>query len=380
MRRRIAAARKFNECSARSPEIADVPCGIGFFMNVHLVGDDATRLTALRGMLEKRCTLTLEMLDDASIAGSDIDAVVISADLRVVGNITALKEVSDKLARIPKRIFLTNHKSRLSTVQAYALGATSVLSSTPSRNQLLGKLLDQRPTSLAPSTTQDGGREAAFAGAACIASMFATVLGGSEIDVEYARRAGKRIADAIAENGLSDWLATVRRHHEGTYQHCLLVTGVTVDFGLSLGVANQDLERLYMAAMFHDIGKAKIPLSILDKPGRLDSGERVMVELHPVSGYDALKDNPAINDEILDAVRHHHEFLDGSGYPDGLIAESIPDLTRILTISDIFAALIEYRSYKPVMPREKAYEILQGMEGKLEKPLIGAFRQVALMR
>jgi putative nucleotidyltransferase with HDIG domain len=172
----------------------------------------------------------------------------------------------------------------------------------------------------------------------------------------------------------------VRRHHEGTYQHCLLVTGVTVDFGLSLGVANQDLERLYMAAMFHDIGKAKIPLSILDKPGRLDSGERVMVELHPVAGYDALKDNPAINDEILNAVRHHHEFLDGSGYPDGLIAESIPDLTRILTISDIFAALIEYRSYKPVMPRERAYEILQSMAGKLEKPLIGAFREVALMR
>jgi HD-GYP domain-containing protein (c-di-GMP phosphodiesterase class II) len=104
------------------------------------------------------------------------------------------------------------------------------------------------------------------------------------------------------------------------------------------------------------------------------------VETHPVSGYDALKDNPAINDEILDAVRHHHEFLDGSGYPDGLIAQSIPDLTRILTISDIFAALIEYRSYKPAMAREQAYEVLQSMEGRLEKPLIGAFREVALTR
>jgi putative nucleotidyltransferase with HDIG domain len=349
-------------------------------MNVHLVGDDATKLTALRGMLDKRCALTSEMLGAASIAGRDIDAIVISADLRAVDNITALKDISDKLARIPKRIFLTNHKSRLSTVQAYALGATSVLSNTPSRNQLLGKLMDRRPTSLASSQTLDEGRDAAFAGAACIASMFAAVLGGSEIDVEYARRAGKRIADAIAENGLSDWLATVRRHHEGTYQHCLLVTGVTVDFGLSLGVPNQDLERLYMAAMFHDIGKASIPLSILDKPGRLDCRERTLVETHPVSGYDALRNNAAINAEILNAVRHHHEFLDGSGYPDRLLGQSIPDLTRILTISDIFAALIEYRSYKPVMPREQAFEILQGMEGKLEKPLVGAFREVALMR
>jgi HD-GYP domain-containing protein (c-di-GMP phosphodiesterase class II) len=79
-------------------------------------------------------------------------------------------------------------------------------------------------------------------------------------------------------------------------------------------------------------------------------------------------------------VRHHHEYLDGSGYPDKLCAESISDLVRILTISDIFAALIEYRTYKPVMPREKAYEIVLSMEGKLEKPLVGAFRDVALTR
>jgi response regulator RpfG family c-di-GMP phosphodiesterase len=348
-------------------------------MNVHIVGDDTAKLALLRGMLAERCSLTAELIGDADIKGGDIDAIVVAADLRDVDNITALKEISDRLARIPRRIFLTNHKSRLSTVQAYALGATSVLSSTPSRNQLLGKLLDARPSTAVKSVAVDD-RQAAFTGAACIASMFAAVLGGAEIDIEETRRAGKRIAECIAENGLSDWLSTVRRHHEGTYQHCLLVTGITVDFGLSLGVHSSDLERLYMAAMFHDIGKAKIPLTILDKPGRLDVKERALVETHPAAGYDALKDNVAITTEVLNAVRHHHEFLDGSGYPDGLMANNIPDLTRILTISDIFSALIEYRSYKPVMAREKAYEILQGMEGKLEKPLIGAFRDVALMR
>ncbi|MGC2780144.1 MAG: HD domain-containing phosphohydrolase [Bradyrhizobium sp.] len=348
-------------------------------MNVHLVGDDTAKLALLRGMLAERCSLTSELIGDAGIRGRDIDAIIVAADLRDVDNITALKDISDRLARIPRRIFLTNHKSRLSTVQAYALGATSVLSNTPSRNQLLGKLLDARPGPPTKSIAADD-RQAAFAGASCIASMFAAVLSGAEIDVDETRRVGRRIADCIAENGLSDWLSTVRRHHEGTYQHCLLVTGITVDFGLSLGVHSSDLERLYMAAMFHDIGKAKIPLTILDKPGRLDIKERALVETHPAAGYDALKDNAAITAEVLNAVRHHHEFLDGSGYPDGLMAHNIPDLTRILTISDIFSALIEYRSYKPVMAREKAYEILQGMEGKLEKPLIGAFRDVALIR
>ncbi|MGJ4947604.1 HD-GYP domain-containing protein [Bradyrhizobium sp. HKCCYLS20291] len=348
-------------------------------MKVHLVGDDTAKLTLLRGMLAERCSLTSELIGDAGIKGRDIDAIVVAADLRVVDNIAALKEIADRIARIPRRIFLTNHKSRLSTVQAYALGATSVLPNAPSRNQLLGKLLGAPPSPAAISVAVDD-RQAASAGAASIAAMFAAVLSGAEIDIDETRRAGKRIADCVAEHGLSDWLTTVRRHHEGTYQHCLLVTGITVDFGLSLGVHSTDLERLYMAAMFHDIGKAKIPLAILDKPGRLDATERALVETHPAAGYEVLKENPSITAEVLSAVRHHHEFLDGSGYPDGLMANNIPDLTRILTISDIFSALIEYRSYKPVMAREKAYEILQGMEGKLEKPLIGAFRDVALIR
>jgi len=79
-------------------------------------------------------------------------------------------------------------------------------------------------------------------------------------------------------------------------------------------------------------------------------------------------------------VRHHHEYLDGSGYPDGLSAAKIADIVRILTISDVFAALIENRRYRPPMSREDAYEILQSMHGKLEKPLVAAFKDVALKR
>jgi putative nucleotidyltransferase with HDIG domain len=349
-------------------------------MCVHLVGDNIAKLGALRGMLGERYALTSELLNGADIRGPDIEAIVVAVDLRDVDNITALKQISQRLVRVPKRIFLIDRKSRLSTVQAYALGATAVLSNNVGKTQLLAKLADTKAPTVAPDIDLGEGREAASAGAACIAAMFESVLVGTTIDINDAKRAGGSIAENIEENGLSNWLATVRRHHEGTYQHCLLVTGVTVDFGLSLGVSKADLERLYMAAMFHDIGKASIPLTILDKPGRLEAEERTLVESHPAAGWEILKDNPGITPEILDAVRHHHEYLDGTGYPDGLRADKIADLVRILTISDIFAALIEYRSYKPAMSREKAYGIIQSMEGKLEKPLIAAFRDVALTR
>jgi putative nucleotidyltransferase with HDIG domain len=246
--------------------------------------------------------------------------------------------------------------------------------------QLLDKLADRNSPGGAPSEIPTKGLEAAMAGAACIASMFSAVSSDAPIDAWGVKDAGRVIAESIAEDGLSKWLTTVRRHHEGTYQHCLMVTGIAVDFGLSLGMGHADIERLYSAAMFHDIGKARIPLTILDKPGRLDAEERALVESHPMAGYEVLKTNAGILPEILDAVRHHHEFLDGSGYPDALCAESISDMVRLLTIADIFAALIEQRSYKPPMPREQAFEIIQSMGGKLEMPLVAAFRDVALTR
>jgi putative nucleotidyltransferase with HDIG domain len=349
-------------------------------MFVHVVGDTRARLSAVCSMLEQSCAVTSELLSGASIRSGNIDALVVTADLRVLENISAVKAVSGEINRVAKRVFLINQSTRLAVVQAYALGATHVLTNPVNQVQLLKKLADSDSSEIVSCEPTSGAQEAASAGAASIASMFSAVMRNSPVDIAGAKIAGSRIADSIAEDGLSNWLSTVRRHHEGTYQHCLLVTGVAVDFGLSLGMAKADVERLYSAAMFHDIGKARIPLAVLDKPGRLDDGERALIETHPAAGYDVLKGTAGISPEILDAVRHHHEYLDGSGYPDGLCAGSIADIVRILTISDIFAALIEARTYKPTMPRETAYEILLAMKTKLERPLVEAFREVALKR
>ncbi len=351
-------------------------------MSVHVIADTAEQRSALHAMLQQRHAVTSELLGAASGRHSEADAVVVAADLRSVENIATLKEAFGKLAHVRKRIFLVDQKARLCIVQAYALGATQVLGIPVPQAKLLAQLADSRQCEIAPDEVLHGTREAANAGAIAIGSMFSAVLSGKPIDIRGAKGAAGGIADSIAADGLSNWLETVRRHHEGTYQHCLLVTGVATDFGLSLGLPRRDMERLYSAAIFHDIGKARVPLAILDKPGQLDAEERALIETHPAAGWEVLKGNAGISQEILDAVRHHHEYLDGSGYPDRLCAESITDIVRILTISDIFSALIEYRHYKPTMRREQAYEIIQSLQtqGKLEKPLVVAFRDVALNR
>jgi len=349
-------------------------------MSVHVIADNASKIPTLRALIERQHVVTSETLSSASIKRTGMEAAVIAVDVAAVDNIAALKAISERLARIPKRIFVIDGKGRLPIVQAYALGATGVLANPVTQAELLAKLAPVEMPVFPVGEICGPTMEAASAGAASIASMFSAVMNGSAIDVGNARAAGGKIANSIAENGLSDWLSTVRRHHEGTYQHCLLVTGTAAAFGLNLGLAKADMERLYSAAMFHDVGKAKIPLAILDKPGRLDDRERAVIETHPAAGYDALKGTRGISSEILDAVRHHHEYLDGSGYPDALCAADISDIVRILTISDIFAALIEDRRYKAPKSRAEAYEILCGMRGKLEAPLVVAFKEVALNR
>jgi putative nucleotidyltransferase with HDIG domain len=348
-------------------------------MPIHVIADTSARLAGVRAVLERKHVVTSELLRGLNVQRSDMDVLVVKADLRTIENICALKKILASLKNVEKRVFLVEDSAHLSIAQAYALGATSVLSGPLNQARLLREVGDPTPAGT-PATVEDDATAAASSAEAALASMFSAVAAGTAIDVAGAKDAGARIAQAVEEHGLAEWLKTVRLHHEGTYQHCLLVTGVAADFGLSLGVPKTDIERLYMSAIFHDIGKAKIPLAILDKPGRLDPEERAVIETHPVAGYDVLKDNENITAEILDAVRHHHEYLDGSGYPDGLCAESICDLVRVLTISDIFAALIEQRPYKTTMSRLDAYNILVGMDGKLEKPLVTAFKQVALAR
>ncbi|MFC0241872.1 HD-GYP domain-containing protein [Rhodopseudomonas telluris] len=347
-------------------------------MTVHVVADHPDKLASLRLVLPRRLEPHFHLLRAAEgMTAAEADAIVVSVDIRTMGNIAALKDLMLRLGRAERRIFLIDDRSHVAQAQAYALGATRVLHNPVSPSLLIAQLSDQVVLNWSPASAARDAMGAASLASARLSKAFAAVAGGMNVDVTGMEEAAAAIADSVMDDGLSNWLATVRQHHEGTYQHCLLVAGIAVDFGVSLGVPSADIRRLAVAATFHDIGKACIPLDVLDKPGKLDPEERAMIETHSSLGYDVLKDTPGLSAEVLGAVRHHHEFLDGSGYPDGLVGDSIPDIVRLLTIADIFGALIEDRRYKPPLPREEAYEVLLKLRGKLEAPLVAAFRQVA---
>lgn len=348
-------------------------------MLIHVLADSSLKIEKIRSVLEPRHRVSAALLGTAQAAGITASSIVVDADLRNVDNIFSIRDALTKVRGASQRLFIVDTLQRAAVVQAYSLGASSVIPAPLDARALQHKLAMLYAGQ--DETRADMPPKAMSVSVAALASMFDAVVSGKAVDVGEAHAATSEIIETVTAHGLTTWLDNVRRYHEGTYQHCLLVTGVAVDFALSLGCNAVDVKRVGIAATLHDIGKAAIPLEILDKPGVLDDGEMAIMQGHAVLGYDALQGVAGIAPEVLDAVRHHHEFLDGTGYPDRLRGAEISDLVRVLTIADIFAALIEVRAYRPAMERAKAYSILLDMAGpKLEKALVVAFRDVALTR
>ncbi len=130
-----------------------------------------------------------------------------------------------------------------------------------------------------------------------------------------------------------------------------------------LGESNEECERIYMAGLLHDVGKIGVPDFILAKPGALTSEEFAVVKKHPEIGHTILK-HLKLLDYVLPGVLHHHEAVNGSGYPAGLCGEAIPLHGRILAVADAYDAMTSDRPYRPGMPSEKAESILRVEAGK----------------
>lgn len=154
-----------------------------------------------------------------------------------------------------------------------------------------------------------------------------------------------------------------------TAGHAIRVTDFSLKIGQSMKLSPERLKLLEEAALFHDIGKIGIPEQVLNKPAKYSEAERIVIQNHSTIGYDIINSIHYFS-EHAKIVRHHHEWYDGTGYPDGLKGADIPLEARILAVADTFDALITNRPYKPGLSTELALDILQNEKNTHLDPAI----------
>lgn len=161
-----------------------------------------------------------------------------------------------------------------------------------------------------------------------------------------------------------------------TYTHCINVSVYSLGIGQMLGLPPEELRQLGEAAILHDLGKAHIDSSIINKQGPLTDDEFEIIKQHPVLGDEILRNSGETESKILEAIRHHHEKQNGSGYPDGLLAEDLSFYGQIITIADVFDALTTRRSYKPALKSFQALKMMKHqMPGSFNDQILDSFIQ-----
>lgn len=163
-------------------------------------------------------------------------------------------------------------------------------------------------------------------------------------------------------------LAALRGLDDYTYSHSLSTAIISMSIGIKLQWAKEDIVELGLAAILHDMGKAKIPLAILQKPGSLSPDEWALMTRHPQYGYAMLKRHGGFNDKILGAVLQHHERLNGSGYPQRLHGKDINCLAKIVAIADVYDAMTSDRCYKNASSVHLAAEQVLLNENLFDQP------------
>ena len=185
------------------------------------------------------------------------------------------------------------------------------------------------------------------------------------------------LREIVLNREILESLVDLRVYDEYTYAHSANVMSLALLMGVTLGFNYEKLRVLGVGAMLHDIGKTMIPDFILNKPGRLTPAEFDVIKTHPERGLKMIAHHRWASPDIQAVILHHHERWDGRGYPHGLKGKDIPEMARIVSVVDVYDALVSRRVYKEPMPPDQAYQlILSGMNSQFEARMVWAFQNL----
>ena len=183
------------------------------------------------------------------------------------------------------------------------------------------------------------------------------------------------ITESILRNqGALVSLLHIKDKDDYTFLHSVSVCTLMVTFGQNLGLSPELVRLGGLGGLLHDVGKMKVPDEILNKPGKLTDAEFEIIKRHPGDGHALLLETPGIGDIPLDIARHHHERLDGRGYPDALPAEQISLMARMAAIVDVYDAITADRCYHTgIPPTEALRRLFEWSKTQFDPKLVQAF-------
>jgi HD-GYP domain-containing protein (c-di-GMP phosphodiesterase class II) len=208
-----------------------------------------------------------------------------------------------------------------------------------------------------------------------IISMFEEARMGKAVDTGGAKKLVEEITDSVARNpGALISLARLKTADDYTYMHSVAVCAMMVALAKQLKLDEQQTRLAGLAGLMHDLGKAMMPMEILNKPGKLTTAEFAIVKQHPREGHRLLLTGENVAPEVLDVCLHHHEKTDGSGYPMGLKDSEISLFAKMGAVCDVYDAITSNRPYKAGWdPAESLRRMAEWAKGHFDVQVFQAF-------
>jgi HD-GYP domain-containing protein (c-di-GMP phosphodiesterase class II) len=208
-----------------------------------------------------------------------------------------------------------------------------------------------------------------------VVSMFEEARMGNTVDVGGAKQLVEEISDSVARNpGALISLARLKTVDDYTYMHSVAVCAMMVSLARQLGLDEAQTRSAGLAGLMHDMGKAVMPMEVLNKPGKLTDAEFAIIKSHPVEGHRMLLTGDNVDAIVLDVCLHHHEKTDGSGYPNGLKGDEISIFAKMGAVCDVYDAITSNRPYKSGWdPAESLRKMAEWANGHFDPKVFQAF-------
>ena len=207
-----------------------------------------------------------------------------------------------------------------------------------------------------------------------VLTMFNEARLGKALDAEHCMPLVDDIARSVYRNpGALVSLARLKTADDYTYMHSVAVCALMVALGRQLGHDEAFCREAGLAGLLHDMGKAAMPLAILNKPGKLTDDEYAVMKTHPERGHEMLVEGRGAPPAALEVCLHHHERIDGTGYPHGLSGDAFSELARMGAVCDVYDAITSNRPYKAGWDPAISVSRMASWKGHFDETVFGAF-------